>query len=208
MAVRLTRAERKAQTRAEILEAARTVFLRRGFHGATLDEIAEEAGYTKGAVYSNFESKDHLFLALLDDRFERRISETYEAARRATSFEDAIRAQARMIARAGRQHPGWDALLIEFWTHASRNPELRAAAAERHDRALDAIGRMIEELARRFGYELTLPGREIARAGTAFSRGIVLEDLLEPGVVPVQRFEDEFLSFMWRYVGPERGKGA
>ena len=54
MAVRLSREERKARTRVDLLAAARTVFLRRGFHGATLDEIAEEAGYTKGAVYSNF----------------------------------------------------------------------------------------------------------------------------------------------------------
>ena len=72
MATRLTRPERKAATRRELLDAARTVFLRRGFHGASLDEIAEEAGYTKGAVYSNFEDKDALFLAVLDAGYGRR----------------------------------------------------------------------------------------------------------------------------------------
>jgi AcrR family transcriptional regulator len=63
---RLTRAQRRQQTRARLLEAAGQVFARRGFHAATLDEVAEAAGYTKGAVYANFANKDGLFLALLD----------------------------------------------------------------------------------------------------------------------------------------------
>ena len=71
MATRVTRSERKARTRASCSLAARTVFLRRGFHGASLDEIAEEAGYTKGAVYSNFAGKDDLYLALLGAHYER-----------------------------------------------------------------------------------------------------------------------------------------
>jgi AcrR family transcriptional regulator len=54
MVTRLTRSQRQEQTRAQLLDAALPVFLRRGFHGASLDEIAEEAGYTTGAVYSNF----------------------------------------------------------------------------------------------------------------------------------------------------------
>src|SRR4029453_6308711 len=65
---RLTRAQRRQQTRARLLEAAGQVFARRGFHAATLDEVAEAAGYTKGAVYANFANKDGLFLALLDQR--------------------------------------------------------------------------------------------------------------------------------------------
>src|SRR5436853_4591753 len=72
VAQRLLRAERKERTKAELVEAARAVFLRRGFHAASLDEIAEEAGYTKGAVYSNFDGKDDLFLAVFEDHFRRR----------------------------------------------------------------------------------------------------------------------------------------
>src|SRR5204862_4334863 len=67
---RLTQAERKQRTRAELVSTARNAFLERGFHGASLDEIAEEAGYSKGAVYSNFAGKDDLFLAVLDAQFE------------------------------------------------------------------------------------------------------------------------------------------
>ena len=71
MVARLARPERKAKTREDILAAARRVFFGSGFHGTTLDEIAEEAGYTKGAVYSNFASKDDLFLAVFEDRYSR-----------------------------------------------------------------------------------------------------------------------------------------
>jgi AcrR family transcriptional regulator len=208
MALRLTRGERKAQTRVEILDAAQVVFLRHGFHGATLDEIADEAGYTKGAVYSNFVSKNDLFLALLDERFEWRIAETIDAAHRAESFEEAASENARMIAEVWQRSPGWEALLVEFWTHASRDPELRAAAAARHDRVLDAVGQMLDELAARFQLDWTLPSREVARAGGAFARGMALESLLEPGAVSVERFEQEFLSFVKRYLRPQTSKGV
>ncbi|HEV2920825.1 MAG TPA: helix-turn-helix domain-containing protein, partial [Actinomycetota bacterium] len=65
---RQTRAQRRQQTRARLLDAAGQVFARRGFHAATVDEVADAAGYTKGAVYSNFANKEELFLALLDQR--------------------------------------------------------------------------------------------------------------------------------------------
>jgi AcrR family transcriptional regulator len=65
---RLTREESKAKTRAELLRAAARLFVRKGFVATSLSEIAEEAALTKGAVYSNFESKEELFLALLQER--------------------------------------------------------------------------------------------------------------------------------------------
>src|ERR1700730_5330771 len=71
---RLTPTRRRELTRRNLLEAAAVVFAREGFHGASLDEVAATAGFTKGAVYSNFKSKDDLFLALLDDRIERQFA--------------------------------------------------------------------------------------------------------------------------------------
>jgi hypothetical protein len=70
-----SRAEKKAETRQRLLDAAGRVFARRSFHGASVDEIAEEAGFSKGAVYSNFASKEDLFLALLERRIDERIKE-------------------------------------------------------------------------------------------------------------------------------------
>lgn len=202
MAVRLSRNERKAKTRADVLEAARAVFLRGGFHGATLDEIAQEAGYTKGAVYSNFESKDDLFLALLDERFDWRIEDAVRAARDAPTLEAAIRSNARQLAVVAQREPTWDPLLIEFWTHASRDADLRAAALARHDRVLDAVAGILTDLARRFGVEWTLPPREVARAGGAFARGMALERLLDPAASPLEVFEQQFISFLETHLRP------
>ena len=66
------RDERKARTRADLLETARRVFELRGFHAASLEEIADAAGYSKGAIYSNFSGKDELFLAVISDHVKRR----------------------------------------------------------------------------------------------------------------------------------------
>src|SRR5436305_12166158 len=75
----LTPERRRAMTRRYLLDAAEVVFARDGFHGATLDEVARMAGFTKGAVYSNFKNKEDLFLALIDDRIEKQFAVAAEA---------------------------------------------------------------------------------------------------------------------------------
>jgi AcrR family transcriptional regulator len=198
--MRLTRPERKARTREEILAAARWVFSERGFHGTTLDDVAEAAGYTKGAVYSNFESKDDLFLAIIDDRFEGRIANAVGASRRAKSLDAALRANANFLTEAVHRESAWEPLLIEFWTHAARNPETRRAATARHNRVLDAIAEMLAELAQRFQFEWLLPPHEVARAAGAFLRGMTLEQLLDPQASPLDRFEGQFVALVRTYV--------
>jgi AcrR family transcriptional regulator len=200
MAVRLSRAERKEQTREEIVAAAHRVFLRDGFHRATLDDIAEEAGYTKGAVYSNFEGKDALFLALLDAQFVVRLAPFLESFENAVSLDDALRANARLLAETARQEPLWAPLLVEFWTHASRDPALRAEAARRHDRVLDAVGAGLAEIAGRFGVAWSRPPRELVRSASAFARGMALERLLDPDAVVIEEFEEQFLDFVKSHV--------
>src|SRR5215204_5628880 len=122
---RLTREQKKALTRSRLLEAAQKVFLLRGFHRAGLEEVAEEAGFTRGAVYSNFPSKDHLFLALLDARIEQRVRELHEAAAKRGTLEDRMRGDARQWTATMERRPEWTLLLVEFWTHAARDPRLR-----------------------------------------------------------------------------------
>ena len=208
MAVRLSRDERKARTRDDLLEAAHQVFLRHGFHGATLDEIAEGAGYTKGAVYSNFEGKDGLFLGLLDAQFVARVEPHLERFRAAEELEEALRANGRLLAETARNEPRWAPLLVEFWTHASRDPRRRAEALLRHDRVLDTIGAALAELADRFGVAWSRPPRELVRAASAFARGMALERLLDPEAVPAETFEEEFLLFVTSHLRPAGSEGA
>jgi AcrR family transcriptional regulator len=196
MAQRLTRTERKERTRGEIFEAARTVFLRKGFHAASLDEIAEEAGYTKGAVYSSFESKDELFLGVLDAHFERRMRRYTDAALDEETLDDAYRAVARLMFDEDRREPQWAPLLLEFWSHASRRERLREAVVERRERFLDAVAALIEELVSRHGAALTIPAKEVARASGGLMRGVGIEWLLEPSTASRELFEQMHLALM------------
>src|ERR1035437_4785107 len=134
MQERLNRQERKSQTRERLIDAAAAVFAQRGFEPATLDEVAAAAGYTKGAVYSNFASKTELFIALIERRIE---VQTAEHARR---FEGQDLAG---LARTLEAEPDedsdserrWLLLAVEFWLHAMRDERARVLMAEQYERA-------------------------------------------------------------------------
>jgi AcrR family transcriptional regulator len=199
--LRLTRAERKEQTRDELVATARRLFTLRGFHQALLDEIAEDAGYSKGAVYSNFASKDELFLAVLDAQYAEVLRTHSAIMRRARTFDSMLRAVARLLAEQARNDPAWSPVLIEFWTQASRRPGLRSEVAKRHEQQLDAVAALLSEQAERHGVEFLIPEREAARYGTALGRGIALERLLDPDFSTAW-FEDMFVRVVGGLVRP------
>jgi AcrR family transcriptional regulator len=171
------------------------VFLHRGFHAASLDEIAEEAGYTKGAVYSNFASKDDLFLAVLDDYFKRRADAYREIVPAHADLDDAYRAVARFWRDANEREPEWARLVAEFLIHASRHEPLRNAAREVRERGLDAISAIVAPIAARQGLEFTLPLKQVIRGSGALNRGLAIEQLLDPDL-PAALFEEAHVAYM------------
>jgi AcrR family transcriptional regulator len=195
VAQRLLRAERKERTRAELVAAARAVFLQRGFHAASLDEIADEAGYTKGAVYSNFSSKDDLFLAVLDDHFQRRTDAYRAIAGDQQDLEGVYRAVARFWRDANEGEPEWARLMAEFFVHASRHEPLRAAALAVRSRGIDAISALVAPIAAREGVEFTLPLEQVIRGSGALNRGLAIEQLLDPDL-PGEIFEAAHVAYM------------
>lgn len=195
MAQRLLRAERKERTKAELVETARSVFLCRGFHAASLDEIAEEAGYSKGAVYSNFAGKDALFLAVLEDHYRRRAEAYLEIVFEHDDIEDSYRAVARVWREANEREPEWARLIAEFVVHASRHEPLRTAVHEVREQGLDGIAAVIDALAERHGVQFTLSTRELARGGAALNRGLAIEQLLDPDL-PAEMFEEMHVAYM------------
>jgi AcrR family transcriptional regulator len=167
---RLTRAERKAQTRDELLAAGDRLFRERGFHGTSLDQVAASAGYTKGAVYSNFASKEDLFLAI----YERRVEEAL--VRNTTALEGATADAPLELTREvlSNSDPGWMAVFFEFWAHVLRNPELRTRFLVLHRRAqepLVAHARKWLPPGRATGWTL---------ANAAMVNGMQLEQLTDP----------------------------
>ena len=196
MAVRLSREERKARTRVDLLAAARTVFLRRGFHGATLDEIAEEAGYTKGAVYSNFAGKDDLYLALLEAHYDRRVSAYVDLMFDQETFEDAVQAVGRFMVEADMREPDWLPTLAEFVAHAARDESLREAYVAVRERFLAAIAHVIDVLVTRHGLALRVPPLEAARASSVLARGYSAERRLDPDAASPEMFVELHAGFM------------
>ena len=194
---RLTRPERRERTRGDLLAAARTVFERHGFHRSSLDQIADEAGYTKGAVYSHFPGgKDELFLAVLDRHIDERVPRYAEIILSQDSFEASLRAIARHLVALGAKDPGWTPLLVEFWTHASHDADLRAAVQERNDRQMRAIAALIDDLAARHGVTYALPTVEVVRGSSALARGMGLERLVSPDAPLGATFEELFVAQM------------
>jgi AcrR family transcriptional regulator len=181
---RLTRAEKSAQTRAQLMASARQLFLRRGFHAASLELVAEEAGFTIGAVYSRFGSKADLFLAILDEHIDRIVAEVVQVA----GVDQPLGAHAELL--AGRRmallerEREWFPLVLEFWSHAARHERLRGEFAARHERLVGAYAGLIEADYARLGLPLPLAPEVLARAVVAMGNGVALERLADPGRVP------------------------
>lgn len=173
---RLTRPERAALTRAELLEAAERLFYRDGYHGTTLESIAEEAGYTKGAVYSAFESKAGLFLALVDAITDRRLEEL------AVLFASDLPGPDRVLRIAQRpvdeRNQQWVLLAIEFWVHAARDPRLLLAYAQCHRRLRAGLAALAAQTSSPLG------AQSWAVLTIALSNGLALERLIDPDGVP------------------------
>ncbi len=185
---RLTRAERKHQTRERLLDSAATVFARRGFHAASVEEVAEEAGFSKGAVYSNFNGKEDLFLAMLEARFAQRVAAVSAvAAAPGAPAEQAHRAADGFIAMLAAD-PQWPVLFMEFWAYAQRHPPVRARFAAQVRDLRAAIGSILESRAHDAGLALPVPAEELAAMTFAMSTGIALERGLDPKAVPDSLF--------------------
>lgn len=181
MAVRLTRAERREQTRQELVLAAEECFVTGGFHASSVEQVADRAGYTKGAVYSNFASKEDLFFAIYQRRVEQVLTEVVPGLRQAGAEQAFDWLATATVERRGRDD-GWLAVFFEFWAHVLRHPELRERFAAIHARFLEPLAETVRQLAEDRG--LALPtdvnAGQVALAWNAMEIGLGLERLTQP----------------------------
>ena len=194
MAVRLTRAQSAALTRSRLLGAAERVFFERGFHGASLEAVAEEAGLTKGAVYSRFENKADLFLAYQEERNEQTIA---RVARRVEELGPGDRPVDVIVEhwtnRLLRDPLERSLLVIEFWASACRDPEVHRQFSDQHERVMSGVAEHLEHAALRLGVTLPLPALELIRLSTGIAHGLALEQLMNREKVDARMIE---LAFM------------
>jgi len=179
----MTRAEQQQRTREEVLAAADRLFVERGFHATSVDQIAQAAGYTKGAVYSNFAAKEDLFFAVYERRMERAVLElerTLAAAPDPAGWIESVIADTGH--RRGRDDR-WLSTFFEFWAHVVRRPALRKRFAAIHSRLEGPFVVALERHADDHGTQPAIDPRQVHLAMTAMTLGLTLERLVRPQVV-------------------------
>ena len=197
---RLTRAEAKARTREQLLDAATRVFARKGYAGASVEEIAESAGYSIGALYSNFASKEQLFLELMAARGERRVGVVADLL----GSGDPVDALVRLLERSGDRDPDVVALRAEFWLYAVRNPDamgaLRGRQRQQVDGLIDVIGSALEGLRT----PPDVPVAEVATLVLAMFQGLVRQRRIDPDRVSGELFGQ---GLRWLFEGLRASSG-
>jgi AcrR family transcriptional regulator len=189
MAKRLTRQEQQARTRSRLLHAAVKVFSRKGMQQGSIDDVVQEAGYTKGAFYANFGSKEELFLAMLDDRFKDRLEEVERAFSSEESPPEQARHAAADFAHASRADPHYKRLFLEFATYALQDPGFRDELLTRFSDLRARMAEIYERRAGAYGLELPMPADRVVRMVIAMADGWALWRLLEPDTVDDELFE-------------------
>jgi AcrR family transcriptional regulator len=179
MSPRLSRAAQSERNRALVLAAAHRVFLERGYHAATLDHIADEAGFSKGVVYSQFESKADLFMALLESRVAERAESNARLVDRLEPGQGLPELLDHLV-RADHAVPGWLLLVIEFRALAAREPELNRRYAEVHRRTVGALAGVLETMSERVGTDLPIGPEALAEVMLAIGFGAILEQAANP----------------------------
>jgi AcrR family transcriptional regulator len=199
VATRLSRAEQVERNRVLVLDAARRVFLTRGYAGATVDAIAEEAGFSKGVVYSQFAGKPDLFFALLEERIAYRQARHGDIAVDRAGL-DGLREMARDVARLSAESQGWGRLVVEFRVEAARDPELNARYARLHQVTLDGLAEAIRHVLAKDGLTTVRPVREIAELLIYIDVGCQLEQPV--GTSAIADITEFIQDIMTRLVEP------
>jgi AcrR family transcriptional regulator len=181
---RMTREQSRAQTRERLLSAARSVFARSGFHGASVEEIASEAGFSTGALYSNFDGKEDLFLVLMEREIDEHAREIAEAVRARASMAERARGGARQWMTMIEREPDVLLLFMEFWAYGVRDAQVRPKVAARFAQMRQVLTSLIAEGVREFDLELAIPAEELAVAIDALADGIARQKLADPEAVP------------------------
>jgi AcrR family transcriptional regulator len=186
---RLTRSERQAQTRRELLDAAARVFVKRGFTGSSVEEISAEAGYTRGAFYSNFRSKNELFIELLHDRVYTRYTEMTQEG--LAGRPPTLRETGEMLAAIQANPEGrwiWR-LWFECLAQAGRDEELRELAATFWKGNRERIAKLIEiaQPHHRDG------AKAIATAMIALDIGLAIQHFVDPDGAPLDFYPELYV---------------
>jgi AcrR family transcriptional regulator len=180
---RLTRTESREQTRRRLLDAAAELFARNGYQATSVDDVAEAAGYSKGALYYNFESKDELFDALVTQHIGDLTQQLENALVEASTIEEKLAAAQRVLTEREREQKGAD-FELEVLMQARRDPKLRKTVNAAYQRFRAAISSLIDEQFAAAGAKPPLPADALAIAILAGGLGHGIMQSIDPDAVP------------------------
>lgn len=200
--VRLTRAEAQARTRAALLDAAAQTCARKGYAAASVDEIAAAAGYSVGAVYSNFSSKEKLFSELMNERASGRLDQVVQSI-----SDDAeggpLTALGRVLVEIADKDIEFEAIQAEFWLHAVRNPEAMQILQGRSARTLASLREILADALERNNIDDGVSVEGFAVVVLALFQGLIRQRRIDPDRVPAELFGQ---ALTWQLAGmPKKG---
>jgi AcrR family transcriptional regulator len=175
------RQEKQAKTRTSLLRSAAKLFRRKGMEGTSVEEIASDAGFTKGAFYANFKSKEELFLTMLDDHFQNEL----ERMDRALSGEGDPGQEAQEAAEGFIQYladPEWPLLYFQFAAHAARDEDFRRELATRARAMREKMTEIYERWSENFPHDPPAPLDELAAMTDFMASGFILERTIDPEI--------------------------
>jgi AcrR family transcriptional regulator len=180
MSPALTRKEKQARTRSALLSSAAKLICHKGITEASIDDVATDAGYTKGAFYANFKSKEELFLVMLDQRYADELERLEAGLPGEGAPAEEVRESAEDFIRFVWSDPQWPRLYFEFVTYAARNPEFRQELATR-DRAMrEGVAEIIRNWAADLPGEPPFPYEDLAMMLFCMADGFLMAQLKEP----------------------------
>lgn len=188
---RLSRKEKQAETRRLLLDAAERVFLRRGLRGSSVEEIAAEAGFTRGAFYSNFTSKDELFVELLNTRIYDRYTEMAEQAQEQPGTpRERLRWGIERVRdmQKGARGDWLFRLWLECLTQAARDEDFRKLAATFWSGNRALLAEQAKQTFEEIGRRPPLPPKQLATAMIALDVGLAVQHLVDPGEAPLDDY--------------------
>jgi AcrR family transcriptional regulator len=179
----------RSETRSALLAAAFRVFGRQGIANTSLSEIAAEAGLTKGAVYSNFASKDELLLAIMESHLIERMQDATAVFDSDLSTPDAVRAAGARLLTSMVANANWHALLLEYWTIARHDEALLARLSAKRREVRTVVAKAIAKAADTHRVTLPISPEELAVTLMALSNGYAMERGIDETAVPPDLFE-------------------
>jgi AcrR family transcriptional regulator len=192
-----SRDRRKQVTRDQLLKSAEHLFLEHGFHRTSIDDIAGGAGFTKGAVYTHFDSKEEVFIALTERRWDDQLARVHAAlddlaaspaGHRLASFLQLTRSLLW-------DDPGWQLLALEFSVYAARHPSVQKRLSERHHANRSMLAELLAHDLDERGIDPAIPPDDLAAVLLAFFNGIALKHSTNP-----DRDDDNLLSAAIRLI--------